>query len=220
MAGLSAMVLESAAEQTFPGTAGNAGRARHQARSLVAAVAAADALTISSAVALASTWQSRVPLWPEALSPRETLATHPGPWMVLSWVLALAVQGGYSRPFLGTCADELRRVLIGSMLTAGSTGLFCYLVQPQLSRGFVLLGFAVGTPLLLAERCAGRRILHALRARGHLLRKAVAVGSPAGVVELVAALERARYAGYDVVGACVPGDVTLRPGSLPVPVLG
>jgi exopolysaccharide biosynthesis polyprenyl glycosylphosphotransferase len=167
-------------------------------------------------------WHLRlsIAVWPRAVPAHESLATTAGPWIVATWVLILAAQGAYSLRDFGAGPDEFRRVLLGSMLTAGSVGLICYLVQVPLSRGFVLLTFLLGTPMLLLERYAARKVLHSLRLQGHLLRRVVAVGGVAAISELVAVLQRERYAGYEVLGACVPDSITVDPGSLSVPLLG
>jgi exopolysaccharide biosynthesis polyprenyl glycosylphosphotransferase len=84
----------------------------------------------------------------------------------------------------------------------------------------VLLTFLVGIPMLLGERYAARKVLHAVRNRGHLMHRVVAVGGPSGIREVVDVLIREGYVGYEVVGACVPADVPLSAESLPVQHLG
>ena len=96
----------------------------------------------------------------------------------------------------------------------------CYLLQLPLSRGFLLLTFLLGVPLLLLERFTLRKIVHGMRRRGRLLHRVIAVGGPSGIAEVYDSLRRAQYVGYQVVGACVPEGLAVEPERFPVPVLG
>lgn len=187
---------------------------------VMALVVVADALVLGLAVLLA--WELRLAfdVWSSSVDRAASLATTAGPWVVVAWLLVLGAQGAYSLRQFGAGAEEFRTVTMASLITAGGVGMFCYLVQLPLSRGFVLLAFLLGTPLLLLERYAARKVVHALRVRGRLTRRVVAVGDPASVAEVAAVLERERYVGYDVVAACVPSQITVTPGVLRVPVLG
>ena len=108
-----------------------------------------------------------------------------GPWVVLAWLVVLTAQGTYSPRVFGTGPAEFRAVAIASLVTAGMIGMFCYLAQVPLSRGFVMLTFSLGTPLLLAERYVIRKWLHRLRVKGKMLHRVVAVGGPSGITEIV-----------------------------------
>jgi exopolysaccharide biosynthesis polyprenyl glycosylphosphotransferase len=189
-------------------------------RAVLVLVAIADALVLLAAVSLA--WQSRIAfdIWSDSIDRSADLSSTAGPWIVLAWLVILGAQGAYSIRQFGAGAEEFRLVFLASVITAGAVGMFCYLIQVPLSRGFVLLTFCYGTPMLLIERYAARKVVHSLRIRGRLVRRVIAVGGPAGVREVAAVLARERYVGYHVVGACVPSDVTVAPGMLGVPVLG
>ncbi len=189
-------------------------------RRLMFVVYALDVAVLS--VVLVAAWQLRVhlDLWMKDVAPAVYLATALGPWIVLTWLVAIAAQGGYSLRQFGAGADEFRSVTTASIITAGALGMFCYLFQVPLPRGFVFLVFLLGTPLLLLERYAVRKAVHALRVRGRLCRRVIAVGGPAGIREVVDVLEREKYVGYDVVGACLPADGSADGAELTVPVLG
>ena len=189
-------------------------------RVVLVLVAVADALTLLLVVRLA--WESRIAfdIWSDSIDRSASLSSTAGPWIVLAWLVLLGAQGAYSIRQFGAGAEEFRAVFMASVITAGAVGMFCYLVQVPLSRGFVLLTFIYGTPLLLLERYAARKVVHGLRVRGRLVRRVLAVGGPAGVREVADVLARERYVGYHVVGACVPSEVTVVPGMLGVPVLG
>src|SRR5690606_34619271 len=83
------------------------------------------------------------------------------------------------------------------------------------------ISFAVGMVALLVARFIARKLLHRARARGAgWSHRVLVVGDTAHVLELVATLRREPYAGYQVVGACIP-DALLAPvpqhlGDVPV----
>lgn len=214
----------SAVQETDVGAVRAAGADRTRTlrglQRVLALVAVADAVVLGLAVVLA--WELRLAfdVWSSTVDPAASLASTAGPWVVLAWLLVLGAQGAYSLRQFGVGAEEFRTVTRASVFTAGGVGMFCYLVQLPLSRGFVLLAFLIGTPMLLLERYGARKLVHALRVRGRLTRRVVAVGDPAGVAEVAGILERERYVGYDVVAACVPAQVSVTPGVLGVPVLG
>jgi exopolysaccharide biosynthesis polyprenyl glycosylphosphotransferase len=140
--------------------------------------------------------------------------------MLLVWVLMIGIYGGYSTRNFGSGPEEFRVIGLSSVLTAGMVGLTCYLFQLDLSRAFVLLAFTIGTPLVLTERYAVRQWAHSLRSRGRLVHRVLAVGGPSGISEVVDALCRDSYIGYQVVGAVLPSGVAVEPARFPVPVVG
>jgi exopolysaccharide biosynthesis polyprenyl glycosylphosphotransferase len=142
------------------------------------------------------------------------------PWLIGGWFVALVAQGGYSARNFAAGPDEYRAVAIASLVTAGVVAMTCYLLQLPLSRGFLVLSFFIGIPLLLLERWGLRKIVHRMRMRGRLLHRVIAVGGPSGIGEVVDSLRRAQYVGYQVVGACVPDGLSVEDDRFPVPVLG
>ncbi len=196
-------------------------RTRAMVRSVLVGTAFADVVVVSVAVALA--WRMRLVYdlvwWPQ-ISATERLDVTAGPWLVLTWMLILVAQGAYTTRNFGAGTEEFRSVLMGSLVSAGTVGMFCYVVHLELSRAFVLLTFMIGTPLLVVERWALRQVVHRLRAHGHLLHRVVAVGGPSGVSEVTSVLRRERYVGYEVVGACVPHGLVAGPETVDVPVVG
>ena len=142
------------------------------------------------------------------------------PWIMIAWFGALVWQGAYSLRYFGAGPDEFRSITLASVAAAGVVAMVCYLVQLPLSRGFLLLTFVLGLPLLLLERYVLRKIVHRMRQRGRLLHRVIAVGGPSGISEVVAALRRDQYVGYAVVGACVPQGVAGDSDLYDVPVLG
>jgi exopolysaccharide biosynthesis polyprenyl glycosylphosphotransferase len=195
-------------------------RVHKRLKQVLGFVAIADIAVLALAIFLA--WELRVELnfWVPAIDPEQSLFSTAGPWIGLIWLVWLAGQGAYASRHFGSGAEEFKVVFMASLLSAGTVGLACYLLQISLSRGFVLLAFAIGIPLLLLERYAARKLVHRARLKGHLLHKVVAVGGPSGVNELVEVLHREQYVGYQIVGACIPPEIHFDHQDLSVPVLG
>jgi exopolysaccharide biosynthesis polyprenyl glycosylphosphotransferase len=145
------------------------------------------------------------------------VVANPGvsvPAVLLGWLLAIFVSGGYRRNVFGAGTEELKRVGNASLLTAGAVGVGCYLAQYSLSRGFFVLAFGIGTPALLVGRVLLRRALHSARRRGSLLQRVVIAGSRAHIDEIASVLRREPWLGYQVVGALTPAhDLGTETGS-------
>jgi exopolysaccharide biosynthesis polyprenyl glycosylphosphotransferase len=143
------------------------------------------------------------------------------PWVFVLWLACLVGAATYDQRVLGGGTEEFRRVAAASLVAFGLLGTVAYFTKSPLSRGFVVISFVLGTVLLLSCRYALRKFLHRLRLRGHLHARVIAVCSPDALVEVVSTFTRTAWAGYTVVGACVPdrhvGDVPNQP---PVPILG
>jgi FlaA1/EpsC-like NDP-sugar epimerase len=134
-----------------------------------------------------------------------------GPGLVLAWLLSLKVLRCYDDRVLGYGADEYRRVVSVSLRLAGAIAITGYIADVGVSRGFLGISVAVGTTGLVIARFGARKVLHRARARGvGWSRRVLVVGDAAHVLELVGTLRREPYAGYQVVGACIP-DALLAP---------
>ncbi len=183
-------------------------------------VAVLDLLAITASVLLAWDLRLNLDVWTSDLDPDRPLSASVGPWIVLVWMLALAAHGAYSPRLFGAGNDEFKTVYLGSVVTAGTVGMASFLLQLELSRGFVLLTFFLGIPMLILERYLARKALHRLRVRGRLLHRVVAVGGPSAVKELAVVMRRERHAGYEIVGACVPRGIPADEDEMTVPHLG
>ncbi|MGI8900505.1 MAG: sugar transferase [Nocardioides sp.] len=189
-------------------------------RQLIIWVVFADLLFLEFAVLLAWSLRLNLDVWfANDVTSSESLFTRAGPWIVLTWLIVLAARGSYSVRLFGSGAEEFHTVALSSAITAGMVGMFCYLAQVSLSRGFLLLTFTFGIPLLMLERFAVRKMIHRLRVHGRLMHRVVAVGGSTGIAELVDVLEREKYVGYRVIGACLPTGQMMA-ARLHVPVLG
>jgi exopolysaccharide biosynthesis polyprenyl glycosylphosphotransferase len=143
------------------------------------------------------------------------------PGLVVVWLLCLKVLRCYDDRVLGYGAEEYRAVVSASLRLAGTIAIVAYIADAGISRGFLAISFAVGTVGLVVTRFAARKHLHRARARGQgWSRRVLAVGDTPHVLELIRTLRREPYAGYQVVGACIP-DALLAPvpqqlGGVPV----
>ena len=133
------------------------------------------------------------------------------------WLLMLAGVGAYQIQKVGIGSAEFNAVLLGTFIAAGALGVGAYLTAYDLSRGFYVLLFLVGLPLLLVERYVTRRLVRVFRNKGMLCAPVILVGDHQHVDEIAAVLRRATFLGYRVVGVLSPScgdDVT--PSGLPV----
>jgi exopolysaccharide biosynthesis polyprenyl glycosylphosphotransferase len=148
-----------------------------------------------------------------------------GPYLALSlalpvfWIIALWLAGGYDVRFIGTGSDEFRKVLNAGVSLTAAVAIFSYVINLELSRGYLIIALPTVTLLDLFARYGIRKRLHKQRASGQCLLSVVAVGHELAVADLVTELQRDRYHGLTVVGACV-----VRPGEcdevVGVPVYG
>ncbi|MEU7935033.1 sugar transferase [Micromonospora echinofusca] len=143
------------------------------------------------------------------------------PGLVLAWLVSLRVLRCYDDRVLGYGADEYRRIGTASLRLAGGIAIAGYIADVGVSRGFLGISFAVGMLGLEVARFAARKRLHRARSEGAgWSRKVLVVGDTAHVLELVHTLRREPYAGYQVVGACIPdallAPVAQRLGDVPV----
>jgi exopolysaccharide biosynthesis polyprenyl glycosylphosphotransferase len=137
--------------------------------------------------------------------------------LVPIWMLALVGARAYEMRFVGTGADEFKRVTVASLRLMGCIAVVAYTFKIEFARGYVSIALPLGTVLLLVGRYAQRRLLHARRRRGAFLHRVLAVGGPDGVRQLASELEDEPYIGMALVGACLPTpDVSRSLDSVPV----
>ncbi|MCA5893006.1 sugar transferase [Isoptericola sp. NEAU-Y5] len=140
--------------------------------------------------------------------------------LVEAWVVALGIGGARSHRVLGSGREEIVRAVRASLGLFGLLAVVCYLVKFDLARSYVAVALPVGLALLLGGRLLLAQRLHAEREKGGFRRRTLLVGAFETVQDLGIRMRRARGAGFDVVGVCVPGG-RATPSPLPqVPVLG
>ncbi|GAA3112124.1 sugar transferase [Nonomuraea salmonea] len=121
------------------------------------------------------------------------------------WCGAVALNRAYEPRMLGDGPEEFRRVVQAGVALTAATAIGSYVTKTDVARGYVVLALPLVTLLTLAARYALRRNLHRRRAAGACMRRVVAVGHAASVVELVRLFRRERHHGMQVVAACLPG---------------
>jgi exopolysaccharide biosynthesis polyprenyl glycosylphosphotransferase len=139
----------------------------------------------------------------------------------LVWLLSLKLMRGYDIGLMGYGVDEYRRVSAATIRLAGAIAIVGYVVDLGVARWFLVLSFAIGLVGLAVGRYGARKWLHHARKRdGSWSRQVLVVGDAVHINELVATLRREPYAGYHVVGACIPdaliAPVPQRLGDVPV----
>jgi exopolysaccharide biosynthesis polyprenyl glycosylphosphotransferase len=139
---------------------------------------------------------------------------HPGyeltePYSLLSvalpalWLLAQGISGSYSPRFFGTGSEEFRKAGRGGLFLLAGISVVSYAGQFDIARSFVLFTVPAMTVATLAARFCARRSLAYARRHGRCVKRVVAVGRDAAIADLVRRLHHDRYAGMEVVAACV-----------------
>lgn len=128
--------------------------------------------------------------------------------IIIGWIFLLGLLGAYSLRHLRAGPVEYRRVVNASVLTAGSFGLTCYLVDYSYPRTMFGVWVIAGVVGLLTFRLARRRVMHAFHRKDLLLTPVVMVGSVAHVDEVAMVLSRERWMGYKIVGAITREEAT------------
>lgn len=175
-----------------------------------------DTLTILVAAAIALVGRNRLSVFDPA--PHLLVSTAPVAALVVSlWLLILAAVGAYQIEKVGVGSAEFNAVLLGTCAAAGALGVTAYLTAYDLSRGFYVLLFVVGLPLLLVERFLSRRFIRIFRNKGMLCAPVLLVGDHGHVDEIAAVLRRASFLGYRVVGVLSPTPQDAQtPSGLPI----
>src|SRR4029077_3914706 len=159
-----------------------------------------DLAIVLASILMASVLRQRLP-FPTGASDVDDLVAQIAVYMIGGWIAMLAFFGTYRTHLLSSGVEEYKNVVNSSAVTAGFVGIACYLGKVPLSRGFFVLSFLIGIPLLLLGRVLLRRGLHAARRRGLFLHRVLLAGIVAHIDEIVTILHRESWLGYRVVGA-------------------
>ncbi len=206
-------------ERTLRLVDGEQARQSRALRRLPAAVLAVDVATLAVVFVLAASGREHMPFLRHTSHIHERLDLL-ATLIVVGWIATIAAMGGYRRELLGSGTDEFKRVLHASLFAAGLVGVGCYLVKFQLSRGFFVLLFLIGLPLLVLGRYVVRKFLHSARRRGRLQVRVLVSGTPEHVDEVTLVLRRESWLGYNVVGAVTPADHLAEETAIGVPIFG
>jgi exopolysaccharide biosynthesis polyprenyl glycosylphosphotransferase len=175
-----------------------------------------DTLTILAAAAIALLGRDKLLIFDPASHLRGNIFPIAALFVSL-WLTMLAGVGAYQIEKVGVGSAEFNAVLSGTFFAAGALGVTAYLTAYDLSRGFYVLLFLVGLPLLLVERFFTRRLVRVFRSKWKLCTPVILVGDHEHVDEIAAVLRRATFLGYRVVGVLSPSsEDELTPSGLPV----
>src|SRR3954453_20291383 len=126
-------------------------------RLLPVAAFGTDLVLISCAVVIALLGRGVITI-PDATTPEELSRSLivAGPLIMLGWVTAIFLVGGYRPQAFGAGLEEYQRLAHASVWTGAAVGIGCYVLRFDLSRGFFVLLFLTGIPALLLGRFALR----------------------------------------------------------------
>jgi exopolysaccharide biosynthesis polyprenyl glycosylphosphotransferase len=188
-------------------------------RVLQGAIAGGDLLVLGVATVLAALGRSSLRFFSEAAEV-PSVAQSVGGWIILGWMLVNWAAGTYRRAHLGVGTIEYGRILTAGAITAGLVGILSYLMKFPLSRGFFVLIFVIGVPLLLLWRWYARRLVHQAHLKGHLLTRVLISGSGHHIDEVAKVINRETWLGYRIVGALLPSSQPVEATEQGVPVVG
>ncbi|MFG1930089.1 sugar transferase [Mycobacterium sp. NPDC048908] len=185
-----------------------------------------DTVAVVAAVTLASIGRFSVPVDEAVAASRSWVfvATY-SVGLVVVWLAVLGLAQSRDLSLAGIGVEEYRRVMSATAWVFGIIAAGGLLMNAQIARGYLLIALPVGLAGLLAGRYLLERNLAKNRSRGEFTNHVVVLGSPDSIVSLCGKFDRARSAGYKVIGACVP-DYDGEPGGVletpagKVPVLG
>jgi FlaA1/EpsC-like NDP-sugar epimerase len=133
--------------------------------------------------------------------------------VVAAWMLVLVLRGAYDTRILGVGSEEFKRVVAATATVFGAVAIVVFALKLDLSRGFVLITFALGFVLLLTVRWGLRSWLRHERRYGHYLHRTIVIGSEPAKTEIVDMLDRDPVAGFTVVDEVPPPAMSTRPAS-------
>jgi len=141
--------------------------------------------------------------------------------IVACWMLALGLYGTRGYRVLGTGPQEYRLILSATVRLFGMVAIVAFLGRIDFARGYIIIALPLGLVTLVLSRWMWRQWLNVQRAKGRYSSRVLLIGSEASTGFLARELARQPYAGYLVVGACIPSGVIAAtiPGT-GIPVLG
>lgn len=138
-----------------------------------------------------------------------------------AWITALSLWKTRDRRRIGVGNAEFVRVFHATWKLFAAIAIIAYLLRMELGRTYLGVALALGLALLLLNRLAWRRWLHARRRKGEYSSPTLIIGHRDKAAGLIDLFHSNPDAGYTVVGVCVPtGDVGTDETVGGVPILG
>ncbi len=191
---------------------------RRSVRLRIIALVVSDMACLVVAGLLAAYFRDQLPVFRPTLDIVENVGSVVVVFFLL-WMAALILGGAYSTKRMDEGANEYTVVLQSSLVAAGGIAAFAYLANYSLSRGFFVLVFLIGIPLLILGRYGIRRLTRLVRTQGLLQTDLIVAGDMTHLSTLVQILQREKWLGYRIVGA-LPSDAPDCQTLGGIPVLG
>jgi exopolysaccharide biosynthesis polyprenyl glycosylphosphotransferase len=125
----------------------------------------------------------------------------------VAWVAAVAMNRAYEGRYVGAGPAEFDRLFKAFLYLTALVAIGSYATHIDVARGFVVIALPLALVLDLVGRYAARKYLHRQRSQGKAMTRMLLVGDGPSIADFAALVERDRYAGMSVVGACVPYDL-------------
>jgi exopolysaccharide biosynthesis polyprenyl glycosylphosphotransferase len=137
------------------------------------------------------------------------------------WPVSVLLAGGYDSRWVGTGAEEFRRIVHAGVALTACVAVLSYSAKLDLARGYVVTALVCLTAFDLLSRYALRKRLYWHRRLGDCMQRTVVVGPPAAVAGLIDLLNCDSSHGLWVVGACLAGRADRSQDKIDgVPVIG
>lgn len=141
--------------------------------------------------------------------------------LIVAWMTTLAVYDTRSPRVVGYDAAEYRAIIDGALRLFGITAIISFLLQANISRGYILISFPLGVALLVLGRWLWRRWLQKQRTHGRMISRVLLIGDTTANLRIHSELLRSPESGFVVVGACSTSpERTDRLGPTSIPILG
>ena len=127
-----------------------------------------------------------------------------GGLLPLAWVAIVASNRAYEGRYVGVGPAEFERVFRAFLHLIALVAIVSYATKTEIARGFVVVALPLALFFDLGGRYAARKWLHHQRRRGRAMTSVLAVGEESAIVSFADLVERDRYAGMRIVGACLP----------------
>ncbi len=125
----------------------------------------------------------------------------------VAWVGVVWLNRAYEGRFIGAGPAEFDRLLKAFLYLTALVAIGSYLTRADIARGFVVMALPLALVIDLVARHRARKYLHRQRSRGRAMTSMLLVGDGRSVAEFAAMVRRDRYAGMNVIGACVPAEL-------------
>ncbi len=138
-------------------------------------------------------------------------------FLVVTWLLALALCDARNPTVFGTGPEEYKRVINATILAFGVTAIVVILAAPSgAHRDALFVALPCGLVAMIFQRWAWRKRLHQQRKRRKNTYRTLIVGESAHAAHTVRQLKQNSVAGFDLIGAVTDAAGTeLLPG-LPI----